>query len=540
MSGSRDLRVGRLVTYPPWQVTYPPCKISRNSARAPGTHIIRGAVPDGTQPTHLSTHPPPDTMLYQYPSKHFANHYEIPTLDYTSYFRGLGQSIEEFEDKLIPSIKSCTGAKFVRNETGVFPCTMFERKSNVNLLWWTTKNFKGEDRVCAVCLFELMEDDSLYLWNLFFTTCDPMSLDNFSHPLGLNEKRVRGNQDEKKPDGTVMIDPILKCIEQVVFLERKCLDHRRYIEANLKSDPDYLEKLRQTAVTSRFLGSTGLREMLGYYASDTRTAVEKKRDMESCSDEQFEQLEKEEKQALRAVVLSLTPKKFFYECYEPWLEFVSDLPTHMYPAEYKKRGRWFLLSLSESKRWDSRVFLYLVSARAAMARESPFDSALWLNSQARVFTEVSSDDARYAIKTPGKDKKLGDMLDEDGIAWLIQENEKLVVQQGEFLAKLKKAIDAKDYEAALNHLTEGTAEPFNGQAILGLSEALLRDLTLCRIVFPLELMNMIKSRLDNDWSLYLLDVHTTEDPAEKTFKRLFMIGEPCEALAERAGSAHSM
>jgi len=475
-----------------------------------------------------------------YPLKHFANHYDMDTLDYTAFFRGLGESVEDYEKKIIPAITSCTGAKFVRHETGVFPCTMFERQTNLNAVWWTTKNFKGDDRVCAVCLFELLDDDTMYLWSIFFTTCDFMGLDNFSHSLGHNEKRVRGIQDEKKPDGTVKIDPILKCCEQVVFLDRKCLDHRRYIEANLKSDPDYLEKLRQTAVTSRYLGSTGLREMLGYYASDTRTAVEKKRDMESCTDEQFEQLEKEEKQALRAVILSLTPKKFYDDCYGPWLDFISDLPIDFYPAEYKKRGRWLLLSLWEAKRWDTRVFLYLVAARAALARESLFDSALWLNSKARVFAEVSDDDARFAIKTPGKGKKLGDMLDKDGIAWLIQETEKLVVQQGEFLAKLKKALDAKDCDAALDHLTDGTADPLYGQAILGLSEALIRDLTLRRIVFPLELTTKIKARLDNDWSLYLLDIHTTEDPAEQTFERLFMVGEPCEALAERAGSAASM
>lgn len=464
-------------------------------------------------------------------------------LDYTNFFNKKGVSIQQFEDEILPSMKSCTGAKISREETGIFQSHMFGHHTRLNIVSWKTSNFKGEPRTCAAAVFELLEDESFFLWNIFFTTCDFMFLDNFSHPLGPDHKLERGDPADKSAStGFVKISPALPSVEQLLFLQKKLYFHLRFTGTKILTDPDYLEKLRQRATTSRFLGSTGLREMLAVYATGTPTAAQKKEAIgASCSAEEFEKFEKEEKEALRAVVLSLTPKQFYDDCYLPWLASAMTLPKDLYPAEYKKRGRWLLLSEEEAKRWDRMVFLGLVGIRAQLVKESPYDSALWLNSQSLAFAEVSDEDMRYAVKTPGKGKKLGDMLaDHDGIAWLINKTEEIVIQQRDFLAKLKKAVDAKDFDAALTHLTQGTAEPMNGQALLGLSEALLRDLTNGSIVFPQELIDSITEFLDGEWSLPLLDIQTTDDPKEKTWERLFMVGEPSKELAERSGSAASM
>jgi hypothetical protein len=157
--------------------------------------------------------------------------------------------------------------------------------------------------------------------------------------------------------------------------------------------------------------------------------------------------------------------------------------------------------------------------------DSPYDAALWLGCSARTFSEVSNDDARFAEKTPEERLKLGEMVTMHYRDWIFRRVETVVNTQGTFLATLKAACDAGDVEGALHLLTEGTAEPRFGQGLLGLSEALLRDLTVQRIVFPLKLMTAIRLHLDNDWSLPLLDVEITTDPAEPTFQRFLWVGE---------------
>jgi hypothetical protein len=227
---------------------------------------------------------------------------------------------------------------------------------------------------------------------------------------------------------------------------------------------------------------------------------------------------------MAAAVLSLTPSEF-YTIYDAWLQSLFDLPRNLPPAEYKKRARWILLSKDEIDRWDRRIFLYMLSGRANLVMDSPYDAALWLGCSARTFSEVSNDDARFAEKTPSDKLKLGEMITLENREWIVRRVETVVNKQGTFLATLKAACDAGDIEGALHLLTEGTAEPRFGQGLLGLSEALLRDLTAERIVFPLQLMTAIRLHLDNDWSLPLLSVDTTADPAEPTFQRFLWVGE---------------
>lgn len=386
---------------------------------------------------------------------------------------------------------------------------------------WRTKNFKGEDRVAAVAVLELLKDGKCYLWSIFFTTCDPFFLDNFTLPLGLDFNEKRATLPSENALGKLITHPSLKCVEQMVFLEQKIKDHMVANAKDLHDSTDFRERLRQRALDSRFLSSTGIREIVGVRASGVPTA-ESKRSV--CTNEEFKKLEKEEKEDLLHVIKCLSDVEF-YDMYEGWLKYIAELPMNLYPAEYKKRGRWMLLSKEEVQLWDRNVFLYILSARSRLVHNSPFDAALWLGSNARVFAEVSCDDNRFASRTPHENFKLGDMLTEERRDWIISETEKVVNQQGAYLAKLKMACDAGDHQAALIQLTEGTAEPRFGQGLLGLSEALLRDLTTDAIEFPVELMTAIRLRLGDDWSIRLLAVNTTTDPAEPTYERLFKIGD---------------
>jgi hypothetical protein len=119
-------------------------------------------------------------------------------------------------------------------------------------------------------------------------------------------------------------------------------------------------------------------------------------------------------------------------------------------------------------------------------------------------------DARFAEKTPKKDVKLGDVSND----WIIGVTEKLVKQQRTFLEDFKLMCDAGDIEAAFCKLTNGTAEPKDGQNLLGLSIALIRDCMTKTIVMPDALIAKITKTFEHyglPWSLPLLPVEVDPD-----------------------------
>ena len=465
---------------------------------------------------------PTPAMLY--PMTDFGKHYPMTKLDFTTFFQRHHPTIESFQQIIEGKLVGCAGSKFIRSESGLIEATLFGRETKVDIVSWKTKNFKDEDRVCAIAVFELREDYTWYLWSIFFSTCDPFFLDNFTHPLGTDFSEKRATPSSESPTRKLITHPTHPCIEQLVFLERKAKDHMAENAKCLANDPEYRDVLRCRAASSTFITTSGLREILGVHAHGVPTAEDRRKLMGSCTSEEFAAIEKEEKKALREVVMSLSPTEF-YTIYDAWLQHLFELPRNLTPSEYKKRARWILLSEEGVRRWDRSIFLYMLSGRANLVMDSPYDAALWLGCSARTFSEVSHDDARFAEKTPADNLKLGEMMIEENREWIIRSVETVVYKQGAYLAVLKAACEAGDIEGALLHLTEGTAEPRFGQGLLGLSEALLRDLTAERIIFPLQLMTAIRLHLDNDWSLPLLAVNATADPAEPTYQRFLWVGE---------------
>jgi hypothetical protein len=75
------------------------------------------------------------------------------------------------------------------------------------------------------------------------------------------------------------------------------------------------------------------------------------------------------------------------------------------------------------------------------------------------------------------------------------------------MTTLEGAIASNDIEGIVARLTEGMVNPYTGQALLGLSEVLLRNLTARRIVFSDALVAAIRKYLGDDtWAVPLLDI----------------------------------
>jgi hypothetical protein len=480
-----------------------------------------------------------------------SNNTNTEVLDFDAFFANALAYQQQSEggapldlDAFAAQLQSCTGTPFVRRESAAIAVADWpnvgDTTTEVRTVSWETANFKGERRIAAVLLLVRSSSPSGE-WapcTLFITTCDPFGLDNFTQPLGLVPLLPTSARAHWDPTGKkVALSNRVKTVEQRVFLEGKARDHMVTIAAAIVTHAGGVgvtavsKDLQERIATSRFISSSGIREILGVaHAAVVPTA--ESLCTPDTSKEELKALEKAEKEALRTVAAALTPA-VFYALYDGWLRYVaSEMPLNLLPAEYKKRGRWLLLSKEEATRWDRRVFLYMLGARAETITESPYEAALWLALDAGCsIAEVSDDDARFAYKTPSEGRKLGEMLadfaaDPTAFAWLLTASALLTKQQGAYMARLTASLAAGDLGAALHQLTEGTADPFNGQGLLGLSEVLLRELTARRIVFPDALLAAIGAHLANDaWALPLLAVPTTTTTTTtNAVARLLLIG----------------
>lgn len=429
----------------------------------------------------------------------------VPHLDFASYFKREHPQLPTINDLLESGgYVGCCGAPFVEEQVA-FSGTLFGRPAEVNLLFLSTENFKGEPRVCCVAVMELLANGSWYLWTLFFTTCDPFFFDNFTYPLGLDPESQRARVS---PEGKLILTVACPCIEKDVFLVDKVNLVLGSMRKELAESPTtFLAELRELFMTTTRMGSNYIREILERFASDVKTVEEYAALSFTPTEEELKSFAKLELDGLRAVISGLDPM-LLYHLYAGWLTGLLELPMNLYPVEYKKYGALLVMTKVQLRTWDRHVFLRLLSARAKRVLESPIDASIGLGSGSRAFSEVSDEDAKYAEKTPAKGTKLGGVSHD----WLLRATERVVRKQGTWLGELKEFCDAGDIEAALEKLTDGTTAPGNG--LLGLSIALLRDLMTGSMVFPPALIDAISAMFGgygHKWSLPLLDVKVGPD-----------------------------
>jgi hypothetical protein len=457
--------------------------------------------------------------------------FKPPELNFADFFERNYNALPSMYDVLSSGgYKGCCGAPFVQTNTGVFEAELFGALRHVNILSWTTKNFQNEDRVCARAVFEVFDDGKWFLWNIAFTTCDPFSFDNFNQPLGIfNALSTRASFNEATGKMDLFND--LAPAEYEVFLVNKIKFHKSRMWSKMTQSQSFAYELRALAMTSESMDRVTLRSIVGDYAKHIPTAeAVRLLAFRSFTPEQVKHSEREELDLIREVVRTFTASQF-YSLYVDWLNAKLQLPINLYPAEYKKIGRKLLMTPDDFEEWDRIVFLLVLSAHANLVVESPYDSALGFGSGACAFCEISCDDARFAEKTPKSENpdvkiKLGDVSNE----WLLRTTEKVVKQQAEFLTHLGDFLYDGDLNGAFKLLTTGTATPRNGQGLLGLSIALLRDLTASVIVFPKPLTDQIMAMMasyDIQWSLPLIEISTNpEGDSEHGHNFLLRLGVP--------------
>jgi hypothetical protein len=433
----------------------------------------------------------------------------VPPLDFDGFFKKNYSHLPSIEDILkTGGYLGCCGARFTQHSTGLFKASLFgEEDRDINIVWWRTTNFKNKDVVCAKAVFEQLSDGTWYLWSLFFTTCDPFSFDNFTHPLGLDLEAKRATFD-KYDQPTLSGD--LPPTEYYVFAMGKINFHmNRFVEHLDEEGVGYLRTLLDMALTR--LDSNSLRAILQERARLVPTAGSS------------EQAKADELKSLRRIMMTLEPETFG-QLYREWLDDLLDAPTNLVPSKYKAIGRSLLMTKEDLAKWDELVFLLMMSTRANLITQSPIDASIGLGSTAACFAEVSDMDARFAEKTPKKDVKLGDVSND----WIIEVTQKVVKQQRTFLEEFKLMCDAGDIEAAFCKLTKGTAEPKEGQGLLGLSICLLRDMMTKAIVMPEALITKITRTFEHyglPWSLPLLPVEVNPD-AKHGADLLLLLGNP--------------
>lgn len=475
-------------------------------------------------------------MLY---TKTIFDRHVVPHMDFDTYFKRNYNSLPSFHELVATGgFKNCCGGDFVQRESGIFEATFFGQVRNVNIVEWTSKNFKGEDRICAAAVFEILPGGLYYLWNIAFTTCDPFFFDNFTQPLGLDMEATRATFASET--GAIVIYNELPPVEYNVFFADKIKFSKRRIMDRVLESQSYLADLRALAMTSKNMDRVFLRLILDQYAKHVPTA-ESCRDKRSaqgsvCTPEEFDELKLDELAVLRGVVKTLAPTQF-YNMYMSCLDGLLEYPINLLPEEYKKFGRRLLMTKEDCDEWDRLVFLLMLSERARLIIDSPFDASLGLGSGSRAFCEVSHDDERFAEKTPkdptDKDRKI--KLGDVGPNWLLRTTERVVVQQEAFIETLKDLLVAQDYEGALDKLTNGTATPRNGQGLLGLSISLLRAMTVGIITFTTPMDQSIRdmfAKYNIVWTLPLLSVpiDAGDDACFDGVNMLLKLGAPARDL----------
>lgn len=391
---------------------------------------------------------------------------------------------------------------------------MFDYR-NMIILTLSTINFKNEEVACAKILFEVFDDGAWFLWNIAFTSCDPFCFGNFTAPLGLDPHSLRGTYNGATQKIRLLNE--LPPIEYEVFLYQKIKFLKKRMFDKLSKDPSFVYDLRQLALTSRRMNSATLREIVGHAFSSHVSTAEKYCSLfygDAVTPEQRKFAEQEELRRLREVVEGFSALDF-YDLYVAQLDRQLLVPIDLHPAKYKTEGGKLLMFEDDLAIWDRIVFLLMLGARADLVAYSPYEFSLGLGSGSVGFCEVSPDDARFAEKTPALPEcshkvKLGDLPDE----YLVLMSEGVVFSQENFMQDLADYIAADDIDGAFDKLTNGTAEPKNGQGLLGLSIALLRALTTGEIVFPKALTDKIVETMSSygiKWCLPLLQIDV--DPA---------------------------
>ena len=439
----------------------------------------------------------------------------VPSLDFDGFFKKYYSHLPSIEDILkTGGYLGCCGAPFTQHSSGLFKGSLFGgEERDIEIVWWKTTNFKNKEIVCAKAVFEQLSDGTWYLWSLFFTTCDPFSFDNFTHPLGLDLEAKRATFDKHDQPS---LSPDLPPTEYYVFAMGKINFHMNRLVKHLDEEGmGYLRTLLDMAVTR--LDSNSLRAILQEHARLVPVVAA------DIDPNEVEQAKEAELKSLRRIMRELELEKFG-QLYREWLDDLLDAPTNLVPSKYKAIGRSLLMTKEDLAKWDELVFLLMMSTRANLITQSPIDSSIGLGSTAACFAEVSDVDARFAEKTPGKDIKLGDVSDD----WVLRVTGGLVVQQRTFLEEFKAMCNAGDIEAAFCKLTKGTAEPRDGQNLLGLSIALIRDSMTKAIVMPEALIAKITRTFEHyglPWSLPLLPVKVDPD-ATYGADLLLMLGNP--------------
>ena len=496
---------------------------SRNSAREAPEGIKAEPSSARYQKSRLSTHPPNMLKTDSHPTDRLV----VPSLDFDGFFKKYYSHLPSIEDILkTGGYLGCCGARFTQHSTGLFKGSLFgEEGRDIEIVWWKTTNFKNKEIVCAKAVFEQLSDGTWYLWSLFFTTCDPFSFDNFTHPLGLDLEAKRATFDKHDQPS---LSPDLPPTEYYVFAMGKINFHMNRLVKHLDEEGmGYLRTLLDMAVTR--LDSNSLRAILqeharlvptfeSFFYNDQTGVV-----APDIDPNEVEQAKEAELKSLRRIIRALELEKFG-QLYREWLDDLLDAPTNLVPSKYKAIGRSLLMTKEDLAKWDELVFLLMMSTRANLITQSPIDTSIGLGSTAACFAEVSDVDARFAEKTPKKDVKLGDVSND----WIIAVTEKVVVQQRTFLEEFKLMCDAGDIEAAFCKLTKGTAEPKEGQGLLGLSIACLRDFMTKAIVMPEALIAKITRTFEHyglPWSLPLLPVKVDPD-ATYGADLLLLLGNP--------------
>ena len=322
------------------------------------------------------------------------------------------------------------------------------------LIIHSTRDKKGNVKVCSVCIFEDVHGQKDFFAYLFSTN-DPLAFDNFN--------RFRGTG----------ANAMGHCVEQKAFCEGKAKLNKHLVN-QLPA-----EEFKEQAVRSKF-------HAVWIQVFNTPAATTK-----------------EEQTAQALAELKSTDAEDVKTKYLQWVDSKLRLSSVLDPGDYKGVGRNLVdVSLRGRKflaYWDDLSLVCVLFARMAALKKNPTEALLAGTIMARCVAECSPDDNLwgYPLNPKGTPfnscKRLSDIIDTDsGKELLFQIADDAVKTQDKFIERLKGLDDRGVLEMLTNMQSEHLEDlktsvsfPNYDSTVhrLGLSEQILQALWRKELVF---------------------------------------------------------
>lgn len=380
------------------------------------------------------------------------------------------------------------------------------------LLYWTSKNKSGEERVCTATLWSVTTT-----WQDLLIEATPELKEEMHKQAGIHHHEMANDELITIIENPGLVRMLKEAnMDQIIHAfttndvaafdsftftnttgtsktaKSRCVEHAVMCIAKSRINWEQVVKseavdLHVTALTTTFAQPHILRAIVDGKSDDSRLEDDTPKHLstEDKREWKFRHLK-----AVRDEIKALEPEAFKHR-YLKWLDLNFKVDPMSTPSTFKKIGRSLLFDQRGVKTWDKMAGLLFLLATSQVMKES-FNShiALAIDPKALI-AEITPDDAKYGI-VPPDGKNLGIVQTPEGMHWFVGLLKTHLPPQDDFISELSQILLTFKIDSdkkAFTMLTDGLAEYKHG--LLGLVKRIYLNVVHGNI----ELTSGLKTRI---------------------------------------------